>query len=74
MRERDRCRQSGKRRYRDHREAVKAVQGAKRSREEGNARAKAVRAYRCWACHGWHLTSQPERAMLIDPATLMRTA
>jgi hypothetical protein len=74
MHERHRCPATGKRRYRDHKEAVRAVQGARRSREEGNHRAMAVRAYRCWTCQGWHLTSQASRATLIDPAALMRTA
>lgn len=72
MRERHRCPATGKRRYRDHKEAVRAVQGAKRSREEGNRRAQAVRAYRCLSCSGWHMTSQPDRAVLVDPVMLMR--
>jgi hypothetical protein len=74
MKERFRCKAAGKKRYRDHREVVKALQGAKRSREEGNLRAMAVRGYPCTACRGWHVTSQAPPPLLIDPTTLMRTA
>lgn len=55
---------SGKRRYRDHQEAIVALQGiaAKRGAalsENGSTRRREVRAYECTHCHGHHLTSQP---------------
>lgn len=74
MRKRQRCEATGKRRYRDHREVVKALQGAKRSREEGNPHARAIRGYSCGVCKGWHLTSQIDMSALIDPVSVMQVA
>jgi tRNA G26 N,N-dimethylase Trm1 len=59
-----RCSVSAKRRFRDHREAVAALQQASnvrgRAREDGiETRRQEVRSYECTACKGWHLTSQP---------------
>jgi len=59
---RDRCRSTGKRRFRDHREALKALQGALTARHFASnngvpTRRREVRAYQCLACKAWHLTS-----------------
>lgn len=44
----------GKRRYRDHPEAMRSLRGFK----NGSRRdVIPVRAYSCDVCHGWHLTS-----------------
>lgn len=48
------CR-SRKRRYRDHAEAVRALQSAARSGHDYIP----IRAYECDTCGGWHLSSQP---------------
>lgn len=60
----DRCPVSGKRRFRDHREAVRALHRVanhrKTAREHGQeSRRREVRCYRCKECRGWHLTSKP---------------
>lgn len=54
---------SGKLRYRDHAEAVRALHGAQNARNRAaQAGARSNRAerrdYRCPLCHGYHLTSQ----------------
>lgn len=54
---------SGKLRYRDHRQAIKALHSVQRSRDAqlrrvGVTRRAECRAYECFACKGWHLTSQ----------------
>lgn len=54
---------SGKRRFRDHREAVRALSGAMRFRIDDLQRGEATsrlerRTYFCARCQGWHLTSQ----------------
>lgn len=61
-----RCVASGKRRFRDHREAVVALQRAASQRRlaelEGvDTHRREVRTYECVVCRGWHLTSQPQR-------------
>ena len=50
------CRATKKRRYRDHQEAVRAVQSfqAKSTRDR-----VPTDAYPCDACGGWHITSTP---------------
>lgn len=55
MKEKQRCRRTGKRRYRDHEEAVGSLQkiGNNSTRE-----VVPVRAYECDFCDGWHVTSQ----------------
>lgn len=52
--ERRTVRTCGKRRFRDHSEAVSALQRI--DAREGEL--APVRAYECDRCHGWHLTSQ----------------
>ena len=51
---RDDCR---KRRYRDRIAALLALAGTGRRKR---TRKQETRAYRCPACKGWHLTSQPK--------------
>lgn len=50
---------TGKVRYRDHDEATRSLHTitVRSSRTK-----KAVRAYQCPMCRGWHLTSQAERS------------
>jgi len=69
----NRCPQTGKLRYRDHKEAVRALhRAANASRVEremyGASRRAEIRAYRCDACggHFWHLTSQVKRDDIVD--------
>jgi hypothetical protein len=54
------CLVSGKVRFRDHREAVRALHSAARAREFscGESHRAECRAYACPACRGWHLTSK----------------
>lgn len=55
-----RCPITGKRRFRDHEEAVEALQKARnaRKRADGPTRRQERRAYECHICRGWHLTSK----------------
>lgn len=46
---------SGKRRFRDHREAVAALAVA---RSSWSSRRRERRCYECPECRGWHLTSR----------------
>lgn len=48
----------GKRRYRDHNEAVGALRGISSSPWKGRNGKRPGRAYYCGRCKGWHLTSQ----------------
>ena len=62
-----RCGASGKRRFRDHREAITALQRAANQRLRAElegflTQRHEVRTYECNACQGWHLTSQPQWA------------
>ncbi len=59
------CHVSGKRRFRDHRHAVRALHGAARCRRaavlDGVVTSRReCRSYLCDWCDGWHLTSQKE--------------
>lgn len=61
-----RCRRGGKRRFRDHHEAVRALHQAgnarRRAFDEGqDSTRRETRVYSCDACHGWHMTSQHKR-------------
>ena len=59
------CSRGLKRRFRDHREAVSALQAARNVREaqlrtgDKVIRRRECRSYECPSCRGWHLTSQP---------------
>lgn len=53
--------ESGKRRFPDKRAALSALHTAQQNRAEGQARRRECRVYRCGACRGWHMTSQPFR-------------
>jgi len=66
------CRGTGKKRWRDHGEAVRALHQAANARRDVDRRGggastdhREVRTYRCGSCGGWHLTSQQSRAPLI---------
>lgn len=50
-----------KRRFRDHSEAIRALHRAALRGPRLNGGKTPVRTYRCPACKGWHLTSQPTR-------------
>lgn len=57
------CGLGGKRRYRDHSEAIAALHGVANARYRAEldgveTRRREVRAYECDFCHGWHLTSK----------------
>jgi len=58
-----RCPVTTKRRFRDHRETIAALQQAANIRERASedgveTRRHEFRSYECNACNGWHLTSQ----------------
>jgi hypothetical protein len=58
------CAVSGKIRYRDGHDAMLALERLRRQRAKAEKvgathRIHVVRKYRCDACGGWHLTSQP---------------
>lgn len=58
----DKCQVSGKRRFRDKREAVDALHHAVNARKVATefnlpSRRHEIRTYACSACRGWHLTS-----------------
>ena len=71
---RDTCRSTGKRRFRDHREATKVLRHASSARsyawqDGAECRRREVRSYECEVCHGWHVTSwaAPTAAEPIRP-------
>ena len=58
-----RCPVAGKRRFRDHREAIDALHSVLNLRQRqvesvGFSRRQEKRVYLCHLCTGWHLTSQ----------------
>jgi hypothetical protein len=62
------CPATGKRRFRDHREAPAILHRVRNVRRRAEAagldrRRPEARCYGCESCHGWHLTSweQPDR-------------
>lgn len=62
MSRRERCRATGKRRFRDHREASRALHKAAAQRHFAELDGveccrRELRTYDCTACKGWHLTS-----------------
>ena len=65
------CATTGKKRFRDHDEAIGALHcasnGRRRSESEGtSSRRQEKRTYECNSCHGWHLTSQEQRSAAWD--------
>ncbi len=59
------CGDCGKLRYRDRHQATDALNAARRQRSSdliysGRTTRREVRAYKCEACRGWHLTSLAE--------------
>jgi hypothetical protein len=78
------CSVSGKRRFRDHREAMKALHRAdwtrKTAAEDGvPCRRRERRSYQCEQCKGWHLTSwvdalTPPRAWQPGPSAALHPA
>lgn len=65
------CEATGKRRFRDHREAVRVLHTAVNARSRGEDERRERRCYDCKECNGWHLTSQVNKRLLIDPAATM---
>lgn len=62
-----RCQFSGKKRYRDRKEAKRVVINARRiklsaDREGVPTRRHETRTYRCHDCGGWHVSSKPRVA------------
>ena len=57
----------GKVRYRDKEEALGAARARTRPASPGQVddKARYLRTYECWRCHGWHLTSQPSRVAAV---------
>ena len=60
---------TGKRRFKDHRQAVAVLHKAETARawakvNDSKSRRGEKRAYPCGLCKGFHLTSQPERSVL----------
>ena len=51
------CPDSGKRRYRDHQEAIRGLHSTTAARNLGDERRRECRVYECSECRGWHLTS-----------------
>lgn len=61
-----RCKSSGKKRFRDRKEAKRVVIHARRmklraEREGYHTHRLENRTYRCLDCGGWHVTSQPPK-------------
>lgn len=59
---------SGKKRFRDHKEATRALHRSQlrqqwSSIEDQFTRRRETRAYECYTCNGWHLTSQNKRVL-----------
>ncbi len=60
-----RCDVTGKKRYRDRKEAKRVVIYARRAKEYAKQQGTHTnryedRTYRCHDCGGWHVTSKPE--------------
>ena len=51
------CRVTGKKRFRDHRSAVRALHLIAAVRDDGSETHHERRSYFCYACKGHHLTS-----------------
>ena len=65
------CPTTGKVRFFDHKDAVRALHFIKGEAGYGSSKRKERRSYECPFCKGWHLTSQPDKAGLIDPAQVV---
>ena len=65
------CPTTGKIRFFDHKDAVRALHSIKGEAGYGSGKRKERRSYECPFCKGWHLTSQPDKAGLIDPAQVV---
>ena len=65
------CPTTGKVRFFDHKDAVRALHFIKGEAGYGSGKRKERRSYECPFCKGWHLTSQPDKAGLIDPAQVV---
>ena len=65
------CPTTGKVRFFDHKDAVRALHFIKGEAGYGSGKRKERRSYECPFCKGWHLTSQPDKAGLIDPAQIV---
>ena len=65
------CPTTGKIRFFDHKDAVRALHFIKGEARYGSGKRKERRSYECPFCKGWHLTSQPDKAGLIDPVQVV---
>ena len=65
------CPTTGKIRFFDHKDAVRALHFIKGEAGYGSGKRKERRPYECPFCKGWHLTTQPDKAGLIDPAQVV---
>ena len=65
------CPTTGKVRFFDHKDAVRALHFIKGEAGYGSGKRKERRSYECPFCKGWHLTSQPDKAGLIDPVQVV---
>ncbi len=65
------CPTTGKVRFFDHKDAVRALHSIKSAVGQGLGTRKERRSYECPFCKGWHLTSQPNKTGLIDPAQVV---
>ena len=65
------CPTTGKIRFFDHKDAVRALHFIKGEAGYGSGKRKERRSYECPFCKGWHLTSQQDKAGLIDPAQVV---
>ena len=66
------CPVSGKVRYGERKDVRLVLRGAERDRARARLNDVAcsrreIRSYRCAECHGWHLTSQPDRPIQLVP-------
>jgi hypothetical protein len=66
-----RCARTGKRRFRDHAEAIAALHAAGNARADSagrglQSRRREIRCYSCGWCRGWHLTSAAARGTALE--------
>jgi hypothetical protein len=73
------CRTTGKVRFRERKDVKLALRHADRRRSQARlddvaCSRREVQGYRCSECDGWHLTSQPTRAVRLVPVVASRVA
>ena len=65
------CPTTGKVRFFDHKDAVRALHVIMGKSGHGSDKRRERRSYECPFCKGWHLTSQPDKQGLVDPVQLV---